>query len=82
LDDRAHEAIVVGHLEESKGWLFYVPVADEFVESSMARFVTAYLPSNRRHHPTSHALQDSSASQPSSTKTDHHLHPTATNAIG
>jgi hypothetical protein len=44
LDDRAYEGIVVGHLEESKGWLFYVRVANEFVESSMARFVNSLSP--------------------------------------
>jgi hypothetical protein len=44
LDDRAYKGIVVGHLEESKGWLFYIPVADEFVESSMARCVDSLSP--------------------------------------
>ena len=44
LDNRAYEAIVVGHLEESKGWLFYMPVADEFFESSMACFVDSLSP--------------------------------------
>jgi hypothetical protein len=44
LDNMAYKAIVVGHLEERKGWLFYVPVANKFFESSMARFVNSMSP--------------------------------------
>jgi hypothetical protein len=39
LDDRAIEAVVVGHLAPSKGWLFYIPTEDRFELSSMVSFV-------------------------------------------
>jgi hypothetical protein len=44
LDDRAIEAVVVGHLAPSKGWLFYIPTEDRFESSSMVRFVDSLSP--------------------------------------
>jgi hypothetical protein len=46
LDDWAYEAFVVGHLDASKGWMFYLPVEKIFFPSSMARFVNSQLPSS------------------------------------
>jgi hypothetical protein len=44
LDDRALEAVVVGHLAPSKGWLFYIPAEDRFELLSMVRFVDSICP--------------------------------------
>jgi hypothetical protein len=46
LDDCAYEAFVVGHLEASKGWVFYLPVKKIFASSSMVCFVNILVPSN------------------------------------
>jgi hypothetical protein len=39
---------VVGHLEASKGWVFYLPIEQIFLSSSMARFVNSLAPSSSR----------------------------------
>jgi hypothetical protein len=44
LDDRAIEAVVVGHLVPSKGWLFWIPTENKFTSSSMVRFVDSLSP--------------------------------------
>ncbi|PLW44478.1 hypothetical protein PCANC_06208 [Puccinia coronata f. sp. avenae] len=51
LDDQAYEAFVVGHLEASKGWVFYLPVEQIFVSLPMARFVNSLAPSNSMINP-------------------------------
>ncbi|KAI7959894.1 hypothetical protein MJO29_004962 [Puccinia striiformis f. sp. tritici] len=43
LDDRAIKGIVIGHLPDSKGWCFWIPSVNAFLNSAIAVF---------QHHPT------------------------------
>ncbi|POW03463.1 hypothetical protein PSTT_11084 [Puccinia striiformis] len=44
LDNRAIEGYVVGHLEESKGWMFWIPDTKKIVSSAWADFGRNTLP--------------------------------------
>ncbi|WAQ80769.1 hypothetical protein PtA15_1A107 [Puccinia triticina] len=45
LDERAVEGLVVGHLPESKGWMFWIPKTKKLVSSAWADFGRNALPS-------------------------------------
>ncbi|KAI7960379.1 hypothetical protein MJO29_005447 [Puccinia striiformis f. sp. tritici] len=47
LDDRAIKGIVIGHLSDSKGWCFWIPSANAFLNSAVAVF---------QHHPAPQAM--------------------------